>query len=770
MLKKIHPKNIEQKEFRVFNPGDVKQAVEIPVKPKPSLEEIEKIEIIHGKDEKGNAKLALSKKQKKDKKERKPKIKQTKKSGDYILIITEKPQAAGKIAAALSNGNDRRISASPGVYYYELERNGKKIIVACAVGHLFTLSQIKKGSNYPVFDIEWKPNFEVRKTDFTKKYYSVIKKLVGDASDIIIAMDFDVEGEVIGYNIIRFIANKPDAKRMKFSSLTTKELEDSYDNVLQTIEWGQAIAGETRHFLDWLYGINLSRALMHAIRKAGKFKIMSIGRVQGPALHLIVDKEKQILAFKPTPYWQVFLIIDDGKNKLEVKFEKDIVKKDELEKFKNLQGKTGIAETKKSKQIIPPPAPFDLTSLQTEAYKFHGITPSQTLQIAQKLYLDGLISYPRTSSQKIPEGMNPKKILERLKENFSKLIESAVREKPVEGKKSDPAHPAVIPTGNFGRLEGQDEKVYNLIVKRFISCFCEDAELENKRVDFIVDNLKFNARGMEILNEGWMSVYPAKIQEKEIEDMNGEAKVEKVNIEEKETQPPKRYSPASIISELEKRSIGTKSTRSNIIDTLYDRNYIEGKSIKATPLGIKLIDSLEKHSPIIINEKLTRDMEKEMENIRNSKKELDKKQGAVINKAKEALIKISTDFKKQEEIIGKELVEANNSLWEQQKENNKLGIKCPNCNTGELTIKFSPRFKNYFIACTNYPECKQTYSLPSRSLIKKTDKKCEACGWPMLLSIRKAKRPWLFCFNPKCTSRQKKAAEDKEDNSKSEEG
>src|SRR3989344_5507308 len=126
MLKKIHPKNIEQKEFRVFNPGDVKQAVEIPVKPKPSLEEI------------------------------------------------------AKIAAALSNGNDRRISASPGVYYYELERNGKKIIVACAVGHLFTLSQIKKGSDYPVFDIEWKPNFEVRKTDFTKKYYSVIKKLVGD--------------------------------------------------------------------------------------------------------------------------------------------------------------------------------------------------------------------------------------------------------------------------------------------------------------------------------------------------------------------------------------------------------------------------------------------------------------------------------------------------------------------------------------------------------------------------------------------------------------
>ena len=124
------------------------------------------------------------------------------------------------------------------------------------------------------------------------EYYTVLKSLAKGAGEVVVATDFDVEGEVIGYNVVRFIAGQDDAKRMKFSSLTAKEIQDSYDNRQPNIEWGQAIAGETRHFLDWLYGINLSRALMHSIRSIGKFKIMSIGRVQGPALNLIVQKEK----------------------------------------------------------------------------------------------------------------------------------------------------------------------------------------------------------------------------------------------------------------------------------------------------------------------------------------------------------------------------------------------------------------------------------------------------------------------------------------------
>ncbi|VVB77726.1 Reverse gyrase [uncultured archaeon] len=768
--KKIKPETIEQSKFRVFNPENVKKTVEIPVKPKPSIEQIEIIEKAP-ENLKVKRKTKSSDKTEKVKSKRKPakkskagsenfgeaKLEERKlKSDGYVLVITEKPQAASKIAAALSSGKDRKLSDG-GIPYYELERNGKRVVVACAVGHLFTVSQTKKLRDYPVFDIGWFPNFEVKKKDFTRKYYNVIKKLVRDASEIVIATDFDTEGEVIGYNVVRFIAGQKDARRMKFSSLTTQELQESYDNSNPTIEWGQAIAGETRHFLDWLYGINLSRALMTAIKTTGRFKIMSIGRVQGPALNLIVEKEKEIMAFKSTPYWQVFITISDGKNRTELKHNRDITKKSDLDKFSGIVNKNANAITKKTKQIVQPPAPFDLTSLQTEAYKFHGLTPSQTLSIAQKLYLAGLISYPRTSSQKIPDAMMPKKILNELSKHFRET-EHAIRDKPIEGKKSDPAHPAIIPTGNFQILEGQDEKIYNLIVKRFISCFCDNAELENKSVEVEINGLKFSEKGMEIIKSGWMGVYPVKMEEKEIKDFNGQVLIEKLRTEEKMTQPPRRYSPASIVSELEKRNLGTKATRSNIIDTLYDREYIKDKSIKATTLGIHLIDSLKKHSPVIIDEKLTRQMEKEMDAIRASKKDLDKKEEHIIDEAKNALVKISSDFKKNETVIGKELMEANTSMWEQQKEDNKLPILCPNCNTGNLALKFSPRFKSYFIACSSYPDCKQTYPLPSRSLIKKLDppKVCEECSWPMLISIRAGKRPWIFCFNPKCPKRQEK--------------
>jgi len=311
-----------------------------------------------------------------------------------------------------------------------------------------------------------------------------------------------------------------------------------------------------------------------------------------------------------------------------------------------------------------------------------------------------------------------------------------------------------MPTGNTQNLDDQDQKIFNLIVRRFISCFCDNAELENKKVELIIDKLKFSAKGMEILKNGWMNVYKVKMEEKEIKDINGNVIIEKVETEEKETKPPKRFSPASILLELEKRNLGTKATRANILETLYNRNYIKDKQIKATELGIKLIDSLKKHSPIIIDEKLTREIEKDMDNIRNSKKDLDKKESTVINKAKQAITLISNDFKKQEQIIGKELLSANQALWDQEQESNKLNIKCPTCNNGELIIKYTPRFKSYFVACDQYPSCKQTYSLP-KALIKNTaNKTCEDCGWNMLLSIKKARRPWIFCFNPNCQGKK----------------
>jgi len=751
-------KRKKQNEYVPLNEEDLKKAIEIPVKQisEESLVKIEKV----GKKKKGKiGKIKL--------KTRKFEEELVEKSGDgidenagkkgkqenYTLIITEKPQAALKIASSL--GAHKKLSEK-GVSYYVLEREGKRIIVAAAVGHLFTLTSEEKG--WPVFNIKWVPSFK-KGNKWTKKYLVLLKKLVKNASEFIVATDYDVEGEVIGWNIIRFIAKQKDAKRMKFSTLTKSELENSYENLEADINWGQAIAGETRHFLDWMYGINLSRALMSAIKKAGKFKILSIGRVQGPALNLIVQKELEIKKFKPEPYWQIFIKLKS--HSLLLKYEKDVKEKKELEKLKNLRGEIGEAKTEKKSRYIRPPTPFDLTSLQREAYRLYKISPSQTLRIAQNLYLNGLISYPRTSSQKIPLSIKPHSILKKLSNKF-KEVKFVERKKPVEGKKTDPAHPSIYPTGESGAMSNEEGKIYNLIVKRFISCFCSDAEIEDKKIIFITekDKLKFLAKGLEIKNKGFLNVYPAVIRERGIGDMFGKKQIEKIKIEEKLTQPPKRYTPASIITELEKRNLGTKATRAAIIETLYNRNYIKEEPIHAIPLGISLISTLSKYSPIIIEEKLTRHFEKEMESIREAKRNILNLQDKTLKEAKSTIEKISKDFRKNEEKIGKELVKAIEENYKQEREEKIIG-KCPVCKKGSLRILYNKKAKRYFVACSAYPKCKITYSLPPNSLIKPANKKCEECGFPKLLAIRKGRRPWEFCFNPECKSNNlKKAKQD----------
>ena len=771
--KKTREEKLAEDYFPV-DAEDIKKTVEKKVK-KSETSAKSKIEKEYKKPERDSLETVEKISKKKPVKRRKATSKEKKyshpktklKKGGYELIITEKPQAALKIASSLGKAIKK---GGKGVAYYEINRDGKEIVVACAVGHLFTLKQEKARQKLPVFDIEWIPNYLARKNDFTKRYYDTLLKLAKGAGSLTVATDYDIEGEVIGWNIVRFIGNQKDANRMKFSTLTAKELDKAYEEKSPNMSWGQAIAGETRHYLDWFYGINLSRALMNAIKTTGSFRIMSIGRVQGPSLNLIVEKEKEIQAFKSKTYWQVFITIKQDSNnhlsrgggrgsgglKLELKHNKDLFNKKDLDKFKDLKGKTTQVSTNKTEQILPPNPPFNLTTLQTEAYKFHSITPSNTLRVAQSLYLGGLISYPRTSSQKLPDSINYKEILQKLSKKY-KVENLITKNKPIEGKKSDSAHPSIYPTGNSQILSGDDEKIYNLIVRRFLSLFCDNAIIDNKTVKANVDDLIFSTRGSAVRKKAWMEIYPSKLKEIEVPDMNGKAKIISTKTEEKETQPPKRYSPASILSELEKRNLGTKTTRSSILETLYNRGYVKEKSIEATPLGISLISTLEKYSPIIIDEKLTRSFEDQMQSIVEAKKELKIKEEKILEKAKKTLIDISKDFNKNEKEIGKELLVANLKLREQQKIENTL-TQCPVCKKGDLAITYSRKTKKHFVACDAYPNCKTTFSLPPGT-IKKTEKTCEKCGFPLMMSLKHGKRPWFFCFNSACESNKERLEE-----------
>ncbi|MBN2423228.1 DNA topoisomerase I [Candidatus Woesearchaeota archaeon] len=672
------------------------------------------------------------------------------------LIITEKPSACNRVADALADDKPRKLNIS-GVPFYKLKHHKKNIIVACAVGHLYTIAEKKKSFKYPSFNVEWKPTAEVDKnSSFSKKYLNVIKKLSKEVSSFTVATDFDIEGETIGLNIIRYACNQKDASRMKFSTLTKPDLIESYSKKQKSLDWGQAYAGEARHILDWLYGINLSRALTLALRKSKIYKTLSSGRVQGPALKIIVEKELEIRKFVPKKYWQLELIGKVKKSNINAWHEKDKFWdekecKDVLKKVKGHDGTIKDIEKRETKH--PPPFPFDLTTLQIEAHRLFGFTPKRTLDIAQELYLNGLISYPRTSSQKLPAKIGFKKILNSLgKQNkdYLKLVEILSKKnylKPNEGNKTDPAHPAIYPTGfDSFKFNPQNKKIYDLIVKRFFATFGDWAKRETISIVIDVNSEKFIAKGTHTTEKGWYVLYEpyVRLKEEEFPELNtGETvKVKDIIKHDKETEPPKRYSQASLIKELEKRNLGTKSTRAQIIDSLYQREYVQEKSIEATELGIHTIRVLKKHSPRIVEEELTRYFEEEMEKIRKEKI----KPETVINKAKSELRAILDDFKIKETKIGNELKEAYKEAM-----TTEIGI-CVNCKKGKLVVKHSRKTKQRFIACDAYPKCKTIFSIPEHGKIKPTDKKCEKCGFPLIQIINKKKQ--VVCFNPKCKTKK----------------
>lgn len=726
-------------------------------------------------------KIEKEKKGKRKGKKESKREKRKKEKGKMELIIAEKPKAAQRIAFALAK-DFKNIKKKNyfGVPFYEIA----DIVVASAVGHLFILGEKEKLDSqswqdvrgwldWPIFDIEWKPIYEVSKQTYAKKYIEALKRFKPDK--ITIACDYDTEGELIGYNILRFIFNiKPsDAFRMKFSTLTKHDLVNAYEEKMNGINFNQAIAGESRHILDWIYGINLSRALMSCLKER---KILSIGRVQGPALAILVKREEEIKNFKPEVFWNVFLkILQTVKGKkisalLELK--ERIKKKDDLKKFEKFRGESIIVNVEKTDKSITPFPPFNLTDLQTEAYRLYGLDPSETLAIAQELYLDGFISYPRTSSQKLPPAIGYNIILQKLTDLLKNLLKLDIdqikkRQKPVEGKMTDPAHPAIFPTGegDIQKLDKEKRKVYDLIVKRFLACFMDDAIIETKKISAglksaELKDLKFVKSLKRVKHEGWLAIYPYEIEEEWNDVEDGEARIDEIIFKEGQTQPPPRFNPASLVRELEKRKLGTKATRAQIIETLYKRKYIIGKSIRATPLGVAVKNVLEKISSLVLDETLTRKFELELDKILLSVKPLEE-QKKILEEAKKVIEKIAKDYEKNKEKLQQIISDGMAKAEEFSMMEKTIG----KCNCGEnLILKRSK--KNYFIGCRNWPKCNVTYSLPKGKICK--GKSNCICGWQRLRLWRTKKASFEFCANPSCWEFWLKKIEKKKKSEKSE--
>ncbi len=630
-----------------------------------------------------------------------------------IVILTEKPKVARKIASYLSK-DTKVINNNP--ITIGINFQGKKAVVISALGHLLNLETEEKG--YPVFKTEWKPIRGVQE-DYLKNACYWLKK----ASEIFVATDYDIEGELIAYNILKHcgVLDK-QIFRVKFSSLTKEEIIKAFSNPIE-LNKNLIAAGKTRHLIDWLYGINFSRALMSALWKNKIKETLSIGRVQGAILRLIYDREKEIENFKSKFYW-IVKVEDIIKKVIFVnnkKFENEKEAKEFYEKIKTK--KEGVIDkiVIKEEKINPFPN-FNLVDLQEEAYKLFKISPSKTLKILQSLYENGFISYPRTSSQKLPDDkVYLSKILKKLSKRFE-IAKELIGKKPVQGKKDDPAHPAIHPTGSLpSNLNKEEELIYNLVVRRFLASFMEPAKILKEEIHLKVENIKdpFVYKGEKLIYNGFLRIYNFYKVEDTFVDYKEKEKVNiKPIIEKKKTKPPSRYNQGQLIKVLEQKNIGTKATRAQILDILYKRGYLKGSStIYITPLGKKIVEIMINYLPKIVDLEMTRELEEALEKIRENKENPKE----VLKKNMELVKESAEYFKEREEEIGRLLVEGKKEAEKEKLEDNKV----KNCECGgALVIKEGKKGK--FIGCTNWPKCKISYPLPDYKRLLK--KKCKNCG------------------------------------------
>ena len=682
----------------------------------------------------------------------------------YTLVICEKPDAARRISEALSGGTPAS-SLVEGVAVYRFHHDSGDFVVCSAQGHVYAVSDpFRERSVYPVFDTEWYESDMVEKGNArAARRIAAVRQLAEGAGRFINACDFDVEGETIGFNLLRYACKGREggALRAKFSALTKEELVESFRLAKPRQGQGFAAAGRARHLVDFMWGVNLSRALSRSAAAIdGRYRTVSIGRVQGPTLRFVTERESEIQEFVPTPFWKVGGVFEKEKVRFVADYVKDRVgslheAEGVREECKEKEG--AVVAVKRSTVRVPPNPPFNIGDLQREAYRAFGFSPSRTLQIAERLYLGSLISYPRTGSQKLPPSINYRAVLHGLRglASYSREVEVLLRGelRPVEGVKVDSAHPAIHPTGDrpSRALDPSEAKLYDLVVRRFLSVFAPAAKREKASVTIAVGENEFSIEGARTTYPGWLAYYGKYWRWNEVDvpavKEGDRLRVAEVLVEERFERRPARYTQSTLLEKMEREGIGTKATRAETISTLLARGYVSGESLSVTGLGESVVQVMEECAPSIVTTELTRRIEGRLEAVEGESEDCRELIREMVRTITEQVMALGAS----EEVIGRRLGEASARVFAAA---NVLG-PCPVCKTGELKIIRSKKTGKRFAGCTNYPaRCRASAPLPQRGTVKASAKPCQRCSWPVVY-VSGGRRPWRLCINPACPSKVK---------------
>jgi len=649
------------------------------------------------------------------------------------LIITEKDNAARRIADILS-GETASAERMNGVNVYKW--GGKRCIGLS--GHVV-------GVDFPPEYNDWRDvepveliGAPVEKHPTQENIVAALRRLARRAGKVTIATDYDREGELIGkeaYELVRDVNEDVPVDRVRFSSITNREVTEAFENP-DDLDFDLAAAGEARQIIDLVWGAALTRFLSLSARQLGN-DFISVGRVQGPTLKLIVDREREIDAFDPEDYWELFskltkdadgdaesfeaqyFYLDDDGTEAERIWDEESAE----EAYQTLLGVEAaeVSSVNRRTRTDTPPAPFNTTQFIRAAGSI-GYSAQRAMSIAEDLYTAGYITYPRTDNTVYPDDLDPRELLgafegdRRFKEDAESLLEQEDIE-PTEGDNETTDHPPIHPTGELpsaSDLSDDEWDVYELVVRRFFATVAEDAVWEHLRVVAEVEGLSLKANGKRLLEAGYHDVYPYfNSSESFVPDVEeGESLVlSDTHLDAKQTQPPRRYGQSRLIETMEQMGIGTKATRHDVIQKLYDRGYIESDPPRPTRLARAVVEASEDFAKLIVSEEMTSQLESDMLAIARGEATLED----VTEESKEMLGEVFEGLMESREELGKQLQDS-------LKADKTVGT-CPDCG-GDLVVRKSRR-GSYFIGCDSYPDCTYTLPLPSTGKPLIMEESCE---------------------------------------------
>jgi len=669
------------------------------------------------------------------------------------LIITEKNDAAKKIAGILAQRGVKEDAYLRIPYYLFNDEEGQPTTSVGLKGHVVQVDFPPEFSEWRKVEPKALIDAPLVKTETAKSVVRTIKKLAADASSLVIATDFDREGELIGLEALNLVVEENDklvraVRRARFSALTPGEIKRAFSH-LDHLSEPLARAGEARQDIDLIWGATLTRFVSLATSRLGS-QFLSVGRVQTPTLVLIAGREKERRAFVPEPFWVVKVELDHQGQRFGAvhKEERFTDEARATAVFEKLATPGRVTAVKQTSRKVPRPAPFNTTSF-TSAATALGYTAAAAMRIAEDLYMSGHISYPRTDNTVYPSSLDLREALDALAEGeFRREAEELLSRPtlhPSRGDKRTTDHPPIYPTGGPRRSELGDRewRLYELVARRFMATLADEAVMESNRVDLVISSEPFFARGNRVVHGGWLDYYPySRQKDLELPFLRKDDLVELVDkqFEAKETQPPSRYGQGPLIELMEKHNLGTKATRHSIIQNLYDRGYVHGNPVEPTEMGIKMAEALQEFAPRIASPEMTAELEKDMDLI--SERDLTKEQ--VVTISRDLLRQAYSSLEQNREQMAAK-------IYEGITDDRILGV-CPKCGTNRLRVIRSKATKKRFVGCEGYPDCDQTYPLPQRGDIIGTGEVCVHCGSPKV-KILGGRRPWILCLDPHCPTK-----------------